>query len=50
AGDFAAVRGDIAAARGDIAQAREEYEKAIAAGSGLAELIRLKLDNLPAAG
>jgi len=50
AGDFAALRGDIAAARGDIAQAREEYEKAIAAGSGLAELIRLKLDNLPAAG
>jgi predicted negative regulator of RcsB-dependent stress response len=50
AGDFAAVRGDIAAARGDTAKAREEYEKAIAAGTGLSQLIRLKLDNLPAAG
>ncbi len=50
AGDFAAVRGDIAAARGDTAKARDEYEKAIAAGSGLSQLIRLKLDNLPAAG
>lgn len=50
AGDFAAVRGDIAAARGDLAKAREEYEKAIAAGTGLSQLIRLKLDNLPAPG
>ena len=50
AGDFAAVRGDIAAARGDLAKAREEYEKAISAGTGLSQLIRLKLDNLPAAG
>lgn len=50
AGDFAAVRGDIAAARGDHAKARAEYEKAIAAGAGLPQLIRLKLDNLPAAG
>lgn len=50
AGDFAAVRGDIAAARGDLAKAREEYEKAIAAGTGLSQLIRLKLDNLPASG
>jgi predicted negative regulator of RcsB-dependent stress response len=50
AGDFAAVRGDIAAARGDLAKARAEYEKAIAAGTGLSQLIRLKLDNLPAAG
>jgi predicted negative regulator of RcsB-dependent stress response len=50
AGDFAAVRGDIAAARGDMKKAREEYEKAIAAGTGSAELVRLKLDNLPAAG
>ena len=49
-GDFAAVRGDIAAARGDSANARAEYEKAIAAGTGLSQLIRLKLDNLPAAG
>ncbi len=50
AGDFAAVRGDIAAARGDPVKAREEYEKAIAAGTGLSQLIRLKLDNLPAPG
>lgn len=49
-GDFAAVRGDIAAARGDVAGARVEYEKAIAAGTGLSQLIRLKLDNLPAPG
>lgn len=50
AGDFAAVRGDIAAARGDLVKARAEYEKAIAAGTGLSQLIRLKLDNLPAPG
>lgn len=50
AGDFAAVRGDIAAARGDLVKAREEYERAIAAGTGLPQLIRLKLDNLPAPG
>jgi len=49
-GDFAAVRGDIAAARGDTAAARAAYEKAITAGTGLPQLIRLKLDNLPAAG
>jgi predicted negative regulator of RcsB-dependent stress response len=50
AGDFAAVRGDIAAARGDTAAARAEYEKAIAAGASMPQVIRLKLDNLPAAG
>jgi predicted negative regulator of RcsB-dependent stress response len=50
AGDFAAVRGDIAAARGDTAAAREAYEQAIAKGSGFSQVIRLKLDNLPAAG
>jgi len=49
-GDFSAVRGDIAAARGDNAKAKEQYERAIAAGSGLAPLLRLKLDNLPSAG
>lgn len=48
-GDFAAVRGDIAAARGDQAAARAAYEQAIEAGTGLPQLIRLKLDNLPAA-
>lgn len=50
AGDFAAARGDIAAARGNIDAARAAYEQAIAAGSGLAPLIELKLDNLPSAG
>jgi predicted negative regulator of RcsB-dependent stress response len=50
AGDFAAVRGDIAVARGDAATARAEYEKAIAAGASMPQVIRLKLDNLPAAG
>jgi len=50
AGDFAAVRGDIAAARGDTVAAREAYEQAIAEGTGFSQLIRLKLDNLPAAG
>ena len=50
AGDFAAVRGDIAAARGDVKGARAEYEKAIAAGTSLPQVIRLKLDSLPAAG
>lgn len=50
AGDIAAVRGDIAAARGHLDAARAAYEQAIAAGSGLAPLIKLKLDNLPSAG
>ncbi len=50
AGDFAAVRGDIAVARGDTAAARTEYERAIAAGTSLPQVVRLKLDNLPAAG
>jgi predicted negative regulator of RcsB-dependent stress response len=50
AGEFAIVRGDIAAARGDHAAARAAYEQAIEKGTGLSQLIRLKLDNLPAAG
>lgn len=50
AGEFAAVRGDIAAARGDTAGARAAWEQALSAGTGLPQLIRLKLDNLPAAG
>ncbi len=48
AGEFAAVRGDLAAARGDVAAARAAYEQAIEKGSGLSQLTRLKLDNLPA--
>jgi predicted negative regulator of RcsB-dependent stress response len=50
AGEFAAVRGDIAAARGDLDAARAAYQRAIESGSSLSQLIRLKLDNLPAAG
>jgi predicted negative regulator of RcsB-dependent stress response len=47
-GDFAVVRGDIAVARGDIPEARRAYEQALTSGTGFAELIQLKLDNLPA--
>lgn len=50
AGEFAAVRGDIALARGDTAAARKAYEEAIARGASLSQIIRLALDNLPAAG
>jgi predicted negative regulator of RcsB-dependent stress response len=50
AGDFAAVRGDIAVAKGDFKEARAQYEKALAAGPSLPQVVRLKLDNLPAAG
>jgi len=49
-GDFAAVQGDIAAAQGRVADARAAYERAIAAGASMSQLLRLKLDNLPAAG
>jgi predicted negative regulator of RcsB-dependent stress response len=50
AGDFAALRGDIAAAEGRIQDARDAYEQALATGTALPELTRLKLDNLPSAG
>ncbi|NEV61720.1 tetratricopeptide repeat protein [Thiorhodococcus minor] len=50
AGEFAAVRGDIAAQRGDTEGARRAYEEAIEKGSALSQLLRLKIDNLPAAG
>jgi predicted negative regulator of RcsB-dependent stress response len=49
-GDFAAIQGDVAAAQGRVADARAAYERAIAAGASLTQLLRLKLDNLPAAG
>ncbi len=48
AGEFAAIRGDLAIAHGDMATARSAYEQAIEKGTGLSQLIRLKLDNLPA--
>ena len=50
AAQFAAVLGDVAAARGETKEARAQYERAIAAGSGLSQLLQLKLDNLPSAG
>jgi predicted negative regulator of RcsB-dependent stress response len=49
-GDFAAIQGDIAASQGRYAEARQAYERAIATGASLSQLIQLKLDNLPAAG
>jgi predicted negative regulator of RcsB-dependent stress response len=50
AGDFAAIQGDIAASQGHVAEARQAYERAIAAGASMPQLLKLKLDNLPAAG
>jgi predicted negative regulator of RcsB-dependent stress response len=50
AGDFAAIQGDIAASQGRYTEARQAYEKAIASGASLSQLLQLKLDNLPAAG
>jgi predicted negative regulator of RcsB-dependent stress response len=50
AADFDALRGDVAAAAGRTAEARDAYTRAIAAGVAYAELLRLKLDNLPPAG
>jgi predicted negative regulator of RcsB-dependent stress response len=49
-GDFAALQGDIAARQGHYEDARQAYERAIATGAGLTQLLKLKLDNLPAAG
>jgi predicted negative regulator of RcsB-dependent stress response len=48
--DFDALRGDIATAAGEDTKAREAYTRAIAAGAVNAELLKLKLDNLPPAG
>lgn len=50
AGDYAALRGDIALAQGDTAGARKAYAEALQKNASAAELIQLKLDNLPAAG
>ena len=49
-GDYDALRGDIAAARERTDEAREAYRRAISAGAADAELLQLKLDNLPPAG
>jgi predicted negative regulator of RcsB-dependent stress response len=45
--EYAVLEGDLARARGDTAAAREAYQKAIAGGAGNADLIQLKLENLP---
>jgi predicted negative regulator of RcsB-dependent stress response len=50
AGEIAALRGDIAAARGDLEAARSAYGEALAAGASQAQLIEIKLANLPSAG
>lgn len=50
AAEIAALRGDIAAAEGRVLEAREAYEQALAAGATPADLLQLKLDNLPPAG
>jgi predicted negative regulator of RcsB-dependent stress response len=47
AGEYAALRGDIARARGDTAAARAAYREAIAGQAGNADLLQLKLENLP---
>ena len=49
-GDFAAIQGDIASSQGRYDEARQAYQRAIASGASLSQLIQLKLDNLPAAG
>lgn len=48
--DFDALRGDVAAVAGRQDEAREAYARAIANGAANAELLQLKLDNLPPAG
>ncbi|MBK1649657.1 YfgM family protein [Rhabdochromatium marinum] len=48
AADFAALRGDIALAEQRIEDARTAYEQALAGNAAAAQLIRLKLQDLPA--
>lgn len=50
AGELALLRGDIAVAKGELDEARGAYEAALAAGTGQAQLVRIKLANLPSAG
>jgi len=47
AAEYAAARGDIARAKGKIAEARRAYQEALTGKVGQAEIIQLKLDNLP---
>jgi predicted negative regulator of RcsB-dependent stress response len=47
AGEYALLRGDIALSQGDIPGARAAFQEAISKGVGNADLVQLKLDNLP---
>ncbi len=49
AAEYAVVRGDLARARGDADAARGAYQQAIAGQAGNADLVQLKLENLPPA-
>ncbi len=48
AAEAALVKGDIALAKGDTAAARRAYQSALDKGVGNADLVRLKLNDLPA--
>jgi predicted negative regulator of RcsB-dependent stress response len=48
--ELAELRGDVARARGDVKAARAAYEEALAGKPGSGAILRLKLDDLPAAG
>lgn len=50
AADFTALKGDIALAGGRIGEAKAAYDQAIAQGAANAELLQLKVENLPPAG
>ncbi|KOR31666.1 hypothetical protein TI05_12175 [Achromatium sp. WMS3] len=47
--EYAALRGDIENAKGNIEAARQAYQEALNGTVGQADLIKLKLDNLPPA-
>jgi predicted negative regulator of RcsB-dependent stress response len=48
--EFAELRGDVARARGDVNAARAAYEEALAGKPASGALLRMKLEDLPAAG
>lgn len=45
--EYAAIRGDIAMAKGNVKEARSAYQEAIDGKADHADIIQLKLDNLP---
>lgn len=49
-GELAALRGDLAVAEGRPDEARAAYQEAIANGASQADLIRMKLADLPVSG